>query len=83
MSLPFEEKLYKSREEWFENDKNTLGLNFPNIPYLIDGEFKLTESSAIQRYVINKSNHKDLLGKNMHDIVKVESILSLINDIFT
>ena len=27
--------------------KFTLGLEFPNLPYLIDGDFKLTETVAI------------------------------------
>jgi len=30
-----------------EKDKKTLGLDFPSLPYLIDGNFKLTESRAI------------------------------------
>jgi glutathione S-transferase len=35
---------------WF-NVKPTLGLDFPNIPYLIDGDLKLTETLAIHRYL--------------------------------
>lgn len=82
VGLPFEDKVYKTREDWFENDKQNLGFSFPNIPYLIDGEFKLTESSAIQRYIINRSHHKELLGKNVHDTVKIESILSVFDDVW-
>jgi len=44
-------------------DKSKLNLDFPNLPYLINGDFKLTESIAIARYIIRKSNKKDLLGK--------------------
>ena len=54
---PYEDVLYVSREKWFEEDKKNLGLDFPNLPYLIDGDFKLTESGAIAEYVINKSKH--------------------------
>lgn len=83
LDLPFEDKIYTSREAWFENDKPSIGFAFPNIPYLIDGEFKLTESSAIQKYVINKSHNNQLLGKNVQDTVRIESILGLFDDIWS
>jgi len=50
--IKFQEVQYESREKWFDGDKKNLGLEFPNLPYLIDGEYKLTESSAIARYII-------------------------------
>jgi len=50
---------------------------------LIDGEFKLTESSAIQKYIIQKSHHKELLGKNVQDTVRIESVLGLFDDIWS
>ena len=46
---------YTVREKWFDDDKKNLGLDFPNLPYLIDGDFKITESNAIHRYIIMKS----------------------------
>lgn len=33
---------YTEREKWFEEDKKNLGFDFPNLPYLIDGDFKTT-----------------------------------------
>eukprot|EP00004_Rigifila_ramosa_P018916 TRINITY_DN4761_c0_g1_i1.p2 TRINITY_DN4761_c0_g1~~TRINITY_DN4761_c0_g1_i1.p2 ORF type:complete len:234 (-),score=62.84 TRINITY_DN4761_c0_g1_i1:48-656(-) len=42
-----------SRDAWL-SEKHTLGLDFPNLPYLIDGEVKLTESSAIMGYIARK-----------------------------
>jgi glutathione S-transferase len=83
LGLPFEEKVYSDRQQWFENDKKSIGFAFPNIPYLIDGEFKLTESSAIQKYVINRSHNKELLGKNIQDSVRIESILGVVDDIWS
>lgn len=42
----FEEKLYEFSEDerkvW-QADKSTLDLDFPNLPYYIDGEVKLTQ----------------------------------------
>ena len=55
-------------------------MNFPNLPYLIDGDFKMSESSAIPRYIINKSDKKDLLGKNIQDQARVDEILGVIED---
>ncbi len=34
--------------------KFTLGLDFPNLPYYIDGDVKLTQSLAIMRYLARK-----------------------------
>jgi len=39
-------------------------LDFPNLPYLIDGNVKLTESLNILVYVAHKSGKLDLLGKD-------------------
>jgi glutathione S-transferase len=35
-----------SRHEWL-NDKFNLGLAFPNLPYVINGDVKLTQASRI------------------------------------
>lgn len=58
-STPFKEVFYDfaTKDKWFEDDKKNLGLEFPNIPYLIDGDFKLTESPAVARYAIKRSGH--------------------------
>ena len=69
----FEDKLYTSQEEWFQKDKNNLGLTFPNLPYLIDGNFKLTESHAIYAYIVNRSDKKELLGKTLKDQTLIEN----------
>ncbi|KAJ6646585.1 Glutathione S-transferase Mu 3 [Pseudolycoriella hygida] len=60
----YEEKLYgfrdEERKEWLA-DKSTLDLDFPNLPYYIDGNVKLTQSTAILRYLGRKFN---LIGDN-------------------
>lgn len=62
LGLKYTDKQYITREEWFENDKKHLGLEFPNLPYYIDENIKLTESSAIAIYLIKKNKRNELLG---------------------
>ncbi|XP_003267965.1 glutathione S-transferase Mu 2 [Nomascus leucogenys] len=58
----YEEKKYTmgdapdyDRSQWL-NEKFKLGLDFPNLPYLIDGTHKITQSNAILRYIARKHN---------------------------
>uniref|UniRef100_A0A023GJ21 Glutathione S-transferase n=1 Tax=Amblyomma triste TaxID=251400 RepID=A0A023GJ21_AMBTT len=60
--VPFEDKRYKlgpapdyARDEWLK-DKLTLGLRFPNLPYYIDDNVRLTQSLTILRYLGRKYN---------------------------
>ncbi|CAG2102924.1 unnamed protein product [Medioppia subpectinata] len=53
--VEFTDKIYtKAEKSIWESEKNTLGLDFPNLPYYIDGDLKLTQSMAILRYVGQK-----------------------------
>jgi glutathione S-transferase len=83
-NTPFTEVLYEfsNKDKWFEGDKKDLGLEFPNLPYLIDGDFKLTESGAINKYIIRRSGHKELLGKTAQDEGTIDNILGVASDIF-
>lgn len=83
-NTPFKEVQYEftNKDLWFEGDKKNLGLEFPNLPYLIDGDFKLTESAAIYKYIIRRSGNKELLGKTTQDEADVESIIGVISDVF-
>ncbi|ELU05378.1 hypothetical protein CAPTEDRAFT_150487 [Capitella teleta] len=58
----YEEKKYSSgpapdfdRSSWLDA-KPTLGLDFPNLPYLIDGDIKISQSNAVFRYIGRKHN---------------------------
>ncbi|GBN99356.1 Glutathione S-transferase Mu 1, partial [Araneus ventricosus] len=55
--VDFEDKRYPNDavgfQEW-QKDKFSLGFDFPNLPYYIDGDIKLTQSIAIMRYLGNK-----------------------------
>ncbi|XP_053562751.1 glutathione S-transferase Mu 4 [Bombina bombina] len=57
---PYKEKRYVTGEapdydksQWLE-EKEKLGLDFPNLPYLLDGDVKLTQSNTILRYIARK-----------------------------
>lgn len=43
------------RSHWLDV-KFTKGLDFPNLPYFIDGNVKLTQTHAIMRYIARKHN---------------------------
>ena len=79
--LEWENVAYTDPAQWFGNDKLNLGFDFPNLPYLIDGDLKLSESDAIERYVIEKSGKKELLGKNAHDAAKVNEVVGVFGDV--
>jgi len=44
-----------NRDSWY-NVMDTLGLDFPDLPYYIDGNVKLTKVNAIMRYIARKHN---------------------------
>jgi len=55
-----------NRDEWF-SVKFKKGLDFPNLPYFIDGDVRLTQSSAIARYICAKYK-PDLAGSNPAEV---------------
>ncbi|GIZ03482.1 glutathione S-transferase class-mu 26 kDa isozyme 51 [Caerostris extrusa] len=54
-NIEFEDKRYgfEDRSAW-ENDKFNLKLDFPNLPYYIDGNIRLSQSTSILRYLAAK-----------------------------
>jgi len=38
----WEDVQYTAPEQWFGADRNSLKLDFPNLPYLIEGDFRIT-----------------------------------------
>jgi glutathione S-transferase len=51
-----------SKEQWLSKKQN-LGLDFPNLPYFIDGDFSLTETLPIHKYIADKWK-PELKGKD-------------------
>ncbi|XP_064491819.1 glutathione S-transferase 2-like [Pseudopipra pipra] len=72
---PYQERQYRAGpapdfdpSDW-TNEKEKLGLDFPNLPYLIDGPTKLTQSNAILRYLARKH---DLCGQTEQEKQRVD-----------
>ena len=78
--IDWEDKQYKDRAEWFDKDKPALNTDFPNLPYLKDGDFVITETTAVLQYAALKTGNKDLLGKNTLDAIKAAQLYSFITD---
>ncbi|XP_022656938.1 glutathione S-transferase Mu 1-like [Varroa jacobsoni] len=65
--------------QWF-NEKFTLGLDFPNLPYLIDEDVKLTQNLTILRYLARKY---DLDGQTSEEKRRVDLIEQQLTDFRT
>lgn len=61
---------------WF-GVKFTKGLDFPNLPYYIDGEVKLTQTNAILRHIARKH---DLCGNTVEERARVDMAAEVVMD---
>jgi len=75
LNIPYKTKLYYDTDEWFEKDKKELKLDFPNIPYIIDGSKKISESYAILHYIPLKAGRRDLIGSTDEKFIQVQVCL--------
>lgn len=73
--VAFEDKLYRfgpppdfDRSHW-HGEKFSLGLQFPNLPYYIDGDVRITQSLAIMRYLARKH---DLGARNEEETLQLD-----------
>ncbi|XP_075433345.1 glutathione S-transferase Mu 4-like [Ascaphus truei] len=75
----YEEKLYVTgdapdydQSQWLD-EKEKLGLDFPNLPYLLDEDVKLTQSNAILRYIARKHGLCGELEGEKHRVDLIEN----------
>ena len=67
--VEFEDEMLICGSCWFGKDKFSLGLDFPNLPYYVDGDVKVTQSNAILRFIARKYDNK-MLGTNMTEMAR-------------
>ncbi|XP_026311244.1 glutathione S-transferase Mu 5-like [Piliocolobus tephrosceles] len=73
------------RSQWL-NEKFKLGLDFPNLPYLIDGTHKITQSNAIMCYIACKHNwlrnvfFHNLCGETEEEKIRVDILENQLMD---
>ena len=79
LGVDYEEQTYEDRPAWL-TVKDTLGMQFPNLPYLFDGELKLSEPVAIMKYIAAKYQPA-LLGSNPTEIAKVEMVATQVREL--
>jgi len=70
-----------NRSEW-DKVKYTLGLDFPNLPYIIDRDIKMTESWAIMRYLARKNNNQ-LYPETPEQEIRCDMAVGVIHDFRT
>ena len=71
----WEDKLYMEGvpeflNEWI-SDKTSVPLDFPNLPYLLDGDVKISQSIAILRYLGRKYGFE---GKTDAEIIRIDLV---------
>ena len=75
LNLEYEDIVYDNttRETtWATDIKPNLGLDFPNLPYYLDGNIKLTNPLAIIRYLGRKHN---LYGNSMNESSIIDMLI--------
>lgn len=84
LKIPYEEISPETQETWkslSEEELKSSGFHFPNLPYIIDGDIKITESGAIPFYLCHKFNRPELTGKNIEDKMVVRKIHDIVEEI--
>ena len=54
-------------------------MDFPNLPYFIDGDFKLTESKAVTVYICDRFCPR-LMGANVAERSRVVQLQNILGD---
>ena len=74
------EDIKHTRDSWLAVKPN-LGLDFPNLPYLIDGDVKMTECKAITLYICERWA-PELLGATVEDKATAVMLQNVLSDYF-
>jgi len=64
---------------WFDV-KETMGMEYPNLPYLIDGDVKITETIAIHMYIAKKYK-PELLGRTAAEVGRINMLSAHVSNL--
>ena len=78
----YKEENPQSFEEWGKQ-KSAMDFDFPNLPYLKDGDLKLTNSKVIFRYIAERSGDNSLLGNNPKERARISMFTDVLEELFT
>ena len=76
----YDDNVYQiGQPEWGEDkEKNPLDLDFPNLPYYVDGDVKITQSNAILRHL---GRQHGLYGLDDNHASEIDMLLDTGRDI--
>ena len=87
LKVNYKEQVYEqgdapdfSTKQW-TSVKDNLGLDFPNMPYFIDGEVRLTEPLAIMKYIAAQYAPESVRGASLGDKGDVEMLAHILLDL--
>ena len=78
LGVNYENKYKTSFEDWF-HEKIKSDIELVNLPYLVDGEVKLTQSYAIMRYLARK--YKKLLPSGEIEQQRIDQAEGVLADL--
>jgi len=76
----YEDNRYTDSSKWFADDKINLGLDVPNLPYYIDGDFKISQTHSVITYLANKHG---LAGSSPEEAARADMFVQDIFDLQT
>ena len=79
LGVKFEDKRYTNLEEW-KKTRAILNTDFPNLPYLIDGDNVITETDAIFVSICLNNNRIDFLGSTNEERILIAQLMGIMRD---
>ncbi|EGR32113.1 glutathione s N-terminal domain protein [Ichthyophthirius multifiliis] len=73
---------FEDYNQWFQIQKYTLGLPFPNLPYIIHKDLKITESQNCMNYVLEITHLEHLQGQGNQKYI-IGNIRYLIDELIS
>ena len=81
--LPYNNKEYTDTSQWFDKDMEDIGFEYPNLPYLIDSDKKLTEINALAQYIPIRAGRRELVGDTDDKFIQVKVAFHVAADLFS